>query len=576
MNVRFFGVLAGSSFKGTVFTGSAFLTANLYNVDACSTQMKNVEFFAVFAEHLRLDDATLSRVSFLSCNLGAASLLRASLKDVVFEDADLSEVDFSGATLNGVVFRRCQNVGSIRPASLARLLSTNAEVVVERFDGMQEGVLGESGYFGSRPAVRVRPRSNDQIIGPSHPLQIRYSVPTIDRVPPFGYRVELATEILLLLVAVFPNYKSARRRILASTPASSRAAVGDISLPRRPLLLSAALILGLPTANLPGQWRGAADMLASMLFENLLQVSRDAGTVFETEPQLLIVESKAIDAKQVTINGVPYLYMTSGMALFCTRLTKYLTGMVLPLAVVFEEDEEEPVTPATAEQVYSRLRAGLVDVRDGSDPSQLPLIQIGGLRLLESRGLAMTWEAFVLAHELGHAMIDADIDCEGILHSIRRDIASLDYDPKLGSAEEIICDIFAARMVSEKLDYLDGDREMLDGVRSTREVEIRFRKREMKAKGIDIDSLGTDWDATSAEFLAGLDYIGKRAQWFETAISLFLILRLSRDSALGSPQVAFYRALLVCRMAWGDDRGRALLDDANDGSTILSNIIFAN
>jgi hypothetical protein len=165
----------------------------------------------------------------------------------------------------------------------------------------------------------------------------------------------------------------------------------------------------------------------------------------------------------------------------------------------------------------------------------------------------------------------------------------------LGSIEEIVCDVFAARVVALQRDELDGDRMMRESLPTTPEEYADYLRMAGLSKS-DIETLKPELDKFAdylrmddlskldiktvkakieavesdlVDYYKGAVTLGIEADWFPTATSCLLLLRLSTSDALGSVDVAWARALLVTELAYGVDAVANLRADAIDQESLL-------
>jgi uncharacterized protein YjbI with pentapeptide repeats len=101
-------LLAGADFEDVVLAGGSWANAR-----AQGASLRRVEFQSVRSTGVDLSDGRIGDVRFVDCRADLASFRFAEFVHVRFERCQLTEADFYGATLDGVVFVDCDMRGAM-------------------------------------------------------------------------------------------------------------------------------------------------------------------------------------------------------------------------------------------------------------------------------------------------------------------------------------------------------------------------------------------------------------------------------------------------------------------------------
>lgn len=100
---------SGQDFSDFVFIDCSFIECNLSLVNLHKSVIRDVEFSGCKMMGLRFERCNEFGLSFTfkGCQLNHSSFYKLKIKNTVFKDSQLQEVDFSEADLSGSTFHQC-------------------------------------------------------------------------------------------------------------------------------------------------------------------------------------------------------------------------------------------------------------------------------------------------------------------------------------------------------------------------------------------------------------------------------------------------------------------------------------
>jgi hypothetical protein len=468
--------------------------------------LRNVSFVGAAIEESSWRTAVLEDVIVAASSLERSRLDRAVLQDCTFTRVDLTDSRFDGASMTRVVFEHCDLTG----VDLTSVAIEDVDFVACM--GVDTGCGAQRTAVGAIPRD-LAPTSN----GPRLTITRRYADAMTRSSPPVGYRMQTLLRSVTLWIALGDKYEKARQEFEEHSPQTV-----DLVLPRS-RLWGALHILFAPDR------RDGTDLIVGPVYEKVCQAVRASHPEVEADgrglPELVCVDGDRPRAELVIAEDHQYLLVSGGLIAMAIRLARYCVGWILPAAISFMDNWPEDHSVAG---MRSALATNLeMFAKSGHDVSGLPRLQVTGMRDMQATSLMMTFLAFVLAHEVAHAL-----QAHGTVLLAEMPIAD----------RELAADVFACRLVAGE-NELDGDAEMLEAIREMHggQAQRAFRSVQaaMRIRGVRMPEAAettASVDASSEESLGAMARF-TNSSWHAAAITVFL-LALGGPSAMARVRVA--------------------------------------
>ena len=387
------------------------------------------------------DDAVLRNVMFVGAALNGTSWQGAVLQDVIIAAADLRQSQLAGAALRDCTLIRVDLRGcNLADVSMARVVFERCDLTAVDFGSVaMEDVdfvacVGIEAEDAARTATGALPRSfMASSDGPRPAVVGRYADAMTRSTPPLGYRVQTLLRSVALWISLGGGYQKARRELAARDPQEV-----DLVLPRSRVWGGLRILLSWDRQD-------GVDQFVGQIYADVRRAVLALHPEAEDErplPQMVVVDGDRPMAELVIVGDHDHLVVSGGLLVLAIRLARYCIGWILPHAISYMDIW--PVDNSVAGRraaLTSNLKAFAAI---GHDVSGLPRIQITGMRDTQATSLAMTFLAFVLAHEIAHAL-----EPRGAVPTVKG--ASAD--------RELAADVFACRLLAGE-DELDGDAEL--------------------------------------------------------------------------------------------------------------------
>jgi hypothetical protein len=374
-------------------------------------------------------NARLSACTVFDSDLSASTFANAILRDVVFEQCDLSDVDLSSTA-------QCERVDIIgcRGVDGGALLVAGLNVTEA---GMESTCAAPRTTMGAKPRALSRPLDRTAATR----IQVRYSSASSRTSAPLAYRIQTLLREIRARRLLGAGYKDAMRKARDSVGSHyADAFTGSLTRQAFRILIDRQSRLSASVALPMLAYRQLAAALSAQAPE--LEYAR--------LPELVIVDGDAPAASFVDLGTETYIVLSVGLLAMTSRLARHTVAWLAPSTITFIDVPHKPHGPSATRRTLERSLGEVVD--SGGYFTSAVRLQVGGFRDAQATALALTLLCFALAHELGHFVQAA------------QEIAS----EAPARAIETQADVFAAQLLSH-LDGMDGDALVdseLDGVRT--------------------------------------------------------------------------------------------------------------
>ncbi len=519
-DVRLRGVIAWADFGLTKIRRCSFIGCFLNGTSFRGAIIEDVVVLGSQASGCNFAGAKLVRCTLSDVMLGGSSVDGATLRDVVFEHCDLTDISFGDSTWENVDLVDCTNVDG----HIAALDEVN---VITRRHGA-EGTGASTRMTSGATPRRLSWDASDTAAGR---MIARYARASTKFRPPLGYRIETLVRLLSVWLALGWDYWRVRRKW-------RRAAVQEDPhiFPRNRLLFALKVLVG-------SYWDSDQEHIAAVVYGPLAKAfEKRYPELLRIElPELIFVDGTRPVVRYVDTRGQRYIVMSIGMEVTTIRLARYCVAWVCPPAVSYMDSPPAEMKPEAIREVLRRDLEQFARDGDG-DIAGVGRLQVTGLRHTQADFLAMTFLAFILAHEMAH-----------FLHSIGL------VDLHGGTwRDELEADILAAKVIGEE-EELDGEAMLIDAVKDMDIPSLRRALRLVQHRIEDNDFDQIDIDRLSDEELERLKTdtspevsLFADGTWHASAIAA-LILIVGSSIGYDSGDGVYQRADIVVRAAFGEN-----------------------
>jgi uncharacterized protein YjbI with pentapeptide repeats len=557
LGVRILGDISCASMRGLKMVHSSIVSSGADSVDLSDASIRESHFLYSNCWGGDFARARLERVTFEDVNLTNASFVHCVLDDVVFEQVNLDNADFSASDIKSAVFIDCSGVSTIKPEELASQLSNAAgSVKIENGVVIAEPALA---VIGATPGHRHR-YSNRVEDEAAQALVQRYGLVAGQRRPPLSYRAEVLFGEIAGFIVSFPNYgkmkKHAWVKLTEDYPELSKQFVA--SQARHPVL---GALWDFVTGG--SGIREQFLLGVEMPFWDARKWAEARLGDWWSDVNLLFVESQSLHVRYVRSQGHRYVLVSQELAVHLIRMAKYSIGWVSPDGVTVAEEyagvkfDGRPFI----EHWLSEVLAGRAIATD------VPLIQITGIRRLSAEALNGTWLRFAISHELAHGLPD-----DVVAQELSDVAADARYElMAVGEGSELGCDVLAARILADHNEDMDGDELLadmldvlpdddIDEVVSAMFAAEEGRKLSSEERGVVSAMLAGEF-ADRRKWLIPSKLAGA-ASWVATSCFVFLVLFSSERKKLTRAQLV-ERTLFVIEKGMGLQERERLEQDLN-------------